>query len=187
MSILSSRSRSWQSSDDLDEPIGGSPTLSMPDDWTLSTAWQRAQDEEDRGGPINDAERMVRLSGSESVHRVTWALRGRTLIADCGCRGHQYHGGWCAHVASLWWAWVRGEIVVSHLDTGREYPLPPTWLRLDDDPARYDDLAPAQLDAYLACQLGDVGVREYARQTGRAPGTLGNHLRRARETLEGDR
>ena len=178
---------SWQPSDDLDDGIGAPSTLSMPEDWTLSTAWQRAQREDDAGGPINDAERMVSLSGGDSPHRVTWALRGRTLIAECDCRGHQYHGGWCAHVASLWWQWVRGEIVVSHLDTGRDYSEPPSWLRLDDDPERYDDLNPAELDAYLHCQLADAGVREYARRTDRAPGTLGNLLRRARETLEGGR
>jgi len=184
---MSHRSPSWEPSGDLDDPIGGPPTLSLPDDWTCSTAWKRAQTEQDHGGPITDAERLVFLSGSESPHRVTWALRGRTLIADCDCRGHLCHGGWCAHVASLWAQWSRGEIVVDHLETGRQFPLPPTWLRLDDDTERYDDLPPAQLDAYLACQLGDTGVREYARETGRAPGTLGNHLRRARETLEGER
>jgi hypothetical protein len=184
---MSRAADSWESSDDLGDPVGGSSTLSMPDDWDISTAWKRAQTECDRGGPINDAERMVYLSGSETPHRVTWALRGRTLIAECDCQGHRYNSGWCAHVASLWAQWCRGEIVVSHLDTGRKFPLPPTWLRLDDDSERYDELPPAQLDAYLACQLGDVGVREYARQTGRAPGTLGNHLRRARDTLEAER
>ena len=184
---MSLRSPSWEPSDDLDVEIGGPSTLSMPDDWTLSTAWQRAQSEADAGGPINDAERMVALSSGDSPHRVTWALRGRTLIAECDCRGLRFHDGWCAHVASLWWQWTNGEIVVSHLHTGRDYPEPPSWLRLDDDPDRFADLTPAELDAYLHCQLGSLGVREYARQTDRKPGTLGNLLRRARETLEADR
>ena len=183
---MSLGSRSWQESDDLPNQIGGPPTLSMPDDWTLSTPWQRAQREDDEGGPINDAERMVNLSGSDYAHRVTFALRGRTLVADCDCKAHRFND-WCSHVASLWWQWSRGEIIVTHLGTGRDYPQPPAWLRLDDDPTAYDDLSPAELDAYLTCELGDVGVREYADLSGRAPGTLGNLLRRARDELGGVR
>jgi len=175
----------WQPSDDLPGQIGGPPTLSMPDDWTLSTAWQRAQTESDRGGAVNDAERVVYLSDGDEMHRCLWALQGRTLVADCDCQGHKYNGGWCAHLASLWWQWVRGGIVVSHLDTGRQYPAPPAWLQLDDDPTDYDHLTPAELDAYLTCELGSVGVREYARLSGRSPGTIGNLLADAREKTGG--
>jgi len=83
---------------------------------------------------------------------------------------------------------VRGGILVSHLDTGRDYPAPPSWLSLDDPAGRdaYDHLTPAELDAYLTCELGDLGVREYADTTGRAPGTVGNLLRRAREKMGGE-
>ena len=182
---MSLGSRSYQSSEDLPRRVGGPSTLSMPDDWTLSTAWQRAQSEADSGGPINDAERMVVLSDGEGVHRVTWALKGETLLADCDCRGYRYHD-WCAHVAALWWQWVRGQIVVTHLDTGREYPTPPAWLSLDGR-TDYDDLTPAELDAYLTCDRGATGVREYADLTGRSPGTVGNLLGRARDSLGGDR
>jgi hypothetical protein len=144
---MSLGTRNWQPIDDLDEQVGGPPTLSMPDDWTLSTAWQRAQEEDDQGGPVNNAERMVALSGGDSPHRVTWALKGRTLIAECDCPGYQYHDGWCAHVASLWWRWINAEIVVSHLDTGRDYPQPPAWLDLDGR-TDYETLTSAELDAY---------------------------------------
>jgi len=72
----------WEPSDDLDHQVGDPEALSMPDDWTLSTPWQRAQKESDEGGPINDAERMVYLSGSDYPHRVTFALRGRTLVTE---------------------------------------------------------------------------------------------------------
>lgn len=184
---MSLGSRTWQPSDDLPNRLGGPPTLSMPEDWTLSTPWQRAQEETDEGGPFNDAERMVYLSGSDYPHRVTFALRGETLLADCDCKAHRFNDGWCAHVASLWWQWTRGRIVVSHLDTGREYPEPPAWLTLDDDPTAYDHLTPAELDAYLTCDLGEMGVREYADLSGRAPGTVGNLLRRARDSLGGIR
>jgi len=179
-------SRSWQPSDDLPDRLGGPPTLSMPDDWTLSTPWQRAQEETDEGGPVSDAERMVYLSESDNPHRVTFALRGRTLLADCDCKAHRFNDGWCAHVASLWWQWTRGRIVVSHLGTGRDYPEPPAWLRLDDDPTDFDDLAPAELDAFLTCDLGEMGPREYADVSGRVPGTIGNLLSRARDKLGGE-
>ncbi len=178
--------QSWGPSDDLPNRLGGTPTLSMPDDWTLSTPWRRAQEEADKGGPINHAERMVFLSGSDSPHRVTFALDGADLLAKCDCRAHQFND-WCSHVASLWWQWVTCEIVVHHLDTGREYPAPPCWLSLNDcTDLPTDDLTPAELDAYLTCDLGDVGVREFARYTGRAPGTVGNLLERAREKTVGE-
>lgn len=184
---MSRASSPWQPSDDLPQQIGGPSTLSMPEDWTLSTSWQRAQRESDDGGPINDAERLVYLTESETPHRVLWALQGRTLLAECDCQGHQYNDGWCAHVASLWWQWVRGDVVVTHLDTGRQYPEPPAWLRLDDDPTAYEQLTPAELDAYLTCDLGSLGVREYARRSGRSPGTVGNLLGAARKEMEGRR
>lgn len=184
---MSSQSRTWDSRYPLPQQIGGPPVLSRPTDWTLSTAWQRAQEEQDDGGPINDAERIVCLSDGEGRHRVLWALKGQTLLAGCDCDGYHYHDGWCAHVASLWWQWVQSEIVVNHLDTGREYPAPPAWLRLDDsaDPSHFDNLTPAELDAYLTIDEAGVGVREYARHTDRAHGTLTNLLRRARDKLRG--
>jgi len=184
---MSLGSRSWEPSDDLEPRLGEPPSLSMPDDWTLSTPWERAQTEHDKGGPINDAERMVFLSESDKPHRVTFALRGRTLVTECDCPAWTFHD-WCSHVAACWWRWSRGRILISHLDTGRNYPRPPSWLRLDDDRGRtaYDHFTPAELDAYLTCELGEMGVREYARHTGRSPGTVGNLLRWARDKTGGE-
>ena len=184
---MSTESATFERSTTFDDRLGDPDRLRFPEDWTLSESWQRAQQESDSGGPINDAERMVYLSGSEEPHRVTFALRGRTLVVDCDCKGHRFNDGWCSHVASLWWQWVRGEIEVNHLDTSRSYPTPPAWLTLDEsiDPSEFDELTPAELDAYLTCELADVGVCEYARFTGRAHGTLTNLLRRARDTLGG--
>jgi len=185
---MSIESRGYVESDDLPDRLGGPSPFSMPEDWTLSTPWQRAQEETDHGGPINDAERMVMLDEGDP-HRVTWTLKGRTLLAECDCTGYEFHGGWCAHVASLWWQWVRGEIIVSHVDTGREYATPPAWLRLDDPaPTALDHLTPAETDAFLTVDLTDeVGVRDYARLTDRSPGTVGNLLRRARDKVGGSR
>lgn len=54
------------------------------------------------------------------------------------------------------------------------------WSQFSTDLQR---LSPAQRKAYLACVEGDYGVREFARETGRSPGTVGNHLQRARDRL----
>lgn len=47
-------------------------------------------------------------------------------------------------------------------------------------------LTAAEQDAYEAVTTGDFGVREYARKTGRSPGTVGNLLARARDRLDGE-
>ncbi|GGN92760.1 helix-turn-helix transcriptional regulator [Haloarcula pellucida] len=49
------------------------------------------------------------------------------------------------------------------------------------------DLSPlteAEREVFEAVGMGQYGPREYARETGRAPGTVGNLLRRAREKVE---
>ncbi|WP_115863358.1 sigma factor-like helix-turn-helix DNA-binding protein [Halorussus litoreus] len=45
-------------------------------------------------------------------------------------------------------------------------------------------LSRAERQAYLACAEGETGVREFARETGRSPGTVGNLLGRARDKLD---
>jgi hypothetical protein len=186
---MSSRPRApqWDASDDLPDRLGGTPTFPMPapGDLTGSTPWERAQTEQRSGAPINDAERTVQL-GDGGHHRVTFALKGRTLLAECDCHGFE-HGQWCVHLASLWWAWTRGEIAASHLDTGRDYDAPAAWLRLDDPvPTALDELTAAETDAFLTVDLADVGVRQYARMTDRSPGTVGNLLRWARDKVGGE-
>ncbi|NLV08743.1 RNA polymerase subunit sigma-24 [Halomicrobium mukohataei] len=46
-------------------------------------------------------------------------------------------------------------------------------------------MTPAELDAFLHCDVADAGVRSFARRTDRSPGTVGNLLRSAREKLGG--
>lgn len=181
---MSLQQRQWQASDDGPDLLGGTPVFALPDDLTANTSYERAQREDVTASPVNEAEWVVTLSGGEGYHRVTWGLRGRTLVADCSCKGHQYHD-FCAHVAAMWTVWVRGHLTVQHLDTGRRYDAPPAWLRLDtpDERDAYDALTAAELDAYLTCDCAGVGVREYARRSGRSPGTVGNLLGWAREKL----
>lgn len=192
MSIEQPVTPDWEPSEALASRLDPPRGLHFPEDWTMSESWQRAQTERDRGGRLgNDAERMVWLENGDP-HRVVFALSGDTLRAECSCDGYRYHG-FCAHLASCWWRWVRGRLVVSHLDTGREYRHPPSWLWVSDDDLGIEadsrrerdlsGLTPAQLDAYLTCDLGGVGVRAYARATDRSPGTVGNLLTRARENV----
>ncbi|WP_267162954.1 SWIM zinc finger family protein [Halovenus salina] len=179
----------WSADTDaVDEQLGEPSPLRFPDEFEFSTSWERAQTEADEGGPLNDAERMVYLEESSKPHRVVFVLDGARLRARCPCAGYHYRD-WCAHVASLWWQWVRGEIVVTHRQTGREYEMPPRWLRFGEhrhavEEEAVDGLTSAELDAYLTCDLGDAGVREYARLTDRSPGTVGNLLGRARQKVD---
>lgn len=46
-----------------------------------------------------------------------------------------------------------------------------------------EDLTEAEKDAVMAVDLGPYGVREYARETGRSPGTVSNLLTRARRKV----
>lgn len=47
------------------------------------------------------------------------------------------------------------------------------------------ELTEAEREAYNACELGDMGPREYARFTDRSPGTVSNLLKRARKKIGG--
>lgn len=42
------------------------------------------------------------------------------------------------------------------------------------------ELTTAEREVYAAVEQGEYGMREYARETGRSPGTVGNLLDRAR-------
>ena len=48
------------------------------------------------------------------------------------------------------------------------------------------DLPDSEREVFEAVEQDGYGVREYARKTGRAPGTVGNLLRRARRRLDQD-
>lgn len=158
----------------------------MPEDLTGDTSWERAQTEQDQGGILNHAERLVFLEGSDGPQRLVFCLTGSALRCKCPCESFTYRD-WCAHVASCWWRWVRGKIDVYHVETGRVYRDPPPWLRLGQtaniDEEQLRELPPKRLEAWLHCEYGPEGVRDFARRSDRAPGTVGNHLRWAREAV----
>ncbi|MFC6953517.1 hypothetical protein [Halorubellus litoreus] len=118
------------------------PTITFPDDWTMSTAWERAQRAAAICAPTGPAAFRVLMGyidhdGHGDEHEVTFTIYDGDLIADCSCAGfsHSPHRHWCAHVARLWWEWVRDDLAVTDLDTRRVHTSPPWWLRVDDHDA----------------------------------------------------
>ncbi|WP_436934996.1 SWIM zinc finger family protein [Halovenus marina] len=176
----------------LAKRVGTPPAFEIPDTvdgkpWTLSTSWYRAVAEDADVSPVRDAEWMVSMETSEDYHRLVFVLDQATLRAECSCAGWT-HRDWCPHVATLWWRWVRGQLQVTHYQTGHEYETPPEWYQHGERDVQIQvsrGMTSAELDAYLTCELGQTGVREYARKTDRAPGTIGNLLRRARNKAGG--
>jgi hypothetical protein len=81
------------------------------------------------------------------------------------CKGHTFNDGPCAHLFAVWNHTLRYEQrareIVDNLDV----------------------LGECQREVWLRVEHGDYGVREYARLTGRAPGTVGNLLASARDKL----
>ena len=132
----------------LNRRLGSPDRLRFPDGWTMSTSWQRAQSADAMTERVTPAEWDV-LLGSGDCHRVLFTLLDGDVRAECDCAGHK-HRTWCAHVARLWWRWVRGDLVVVDLDSGSRFQTPPEWVRVDDaeapDPAPTADSRRAVAD-----------------------------------------
>jgi len=120
-----------QAAASIERQLGEPPRLRFPDNWTFTSSWERAQREPDTGGPVSPAERVV-LLGEGKPHRVLFAIYDGALRAECDCESYRYRG-WCAHVASCWWRWVRSDLSVVDLDTGETHVSPPWWLSVGGD------------------------------------------------------
>lgn len=120
----------------VENRVGEPPRLTFPEDWTNSTSWKRAQAAPAECGPANAAEFDVLMGYTDgrddlAHHRVLFVLLDGSLRAECPCNGYSYRG-FCAHVAYLWWRWVRSDLAVTDLDSGKTHLSPPWWLSVPD-------------------------------------------------------
>jgi hypothetical protein len=120
----------------LERQLGEPSRLSFPEDWTLSSSWQRAQAAPAVVGPVNAAEFDVLLGYVDrddwgDRHRVLFAIYDGEIRAECDCEAHRWRD-WCAHIAHLWWRWSRDDLGVVDLDTDKTHLSPPWWLTVDD-------------------------------------------------------
>lgn len=95
---------------DVQNRVGKPPKFRFPEGCTNSTSWKRAQAAPAECGPANAAEFDLLMGYTDSNdlvhHRVLFALLDGSLRAECPCDGYAYRG-FCAHVAYVWWRWVR--------------------------------------------------------------------------------
>ena len=115
------------------------PTMTFPDDWTMSSSWQRAQLAPAKCEPTGPAAFRVLMGyidhdGHGDEHEVTFAIHDGQLVVEGSCAAFK-HRHWCAHVALLWLKWTRDDLCVTDLDTRRVHTAPPWWLRVDDHDA----------------------------------------------------
>lgn len=105
--------------------------LSFPSGWESSTSWQRAQSRKNAKNPVNEKEWIVKC-GDGDRHRVGFYVSESTPMVQCDCNGYHYFGI-CAHILYLWWMWVRGEAVITDIDTGKQLCYPPAWIEIGDN------------------------------------------------------
>lgn len=114
----------------------GPKPIQFPTGWTQTGSWRRAQSSPSTVGPISPETYRLMLGYPNSAdigepYRVTFAILDGDLVVECACDSYHYRQ-WCAHVAHLWWRWVRDRLVVVDLDTGRSHRTPPVWLSVGD-------------------------------------------------------
>ena len=151
---------------------------------TDDTSWTKATSE-------SDIERLSKLGwkvqspNGEEWHHVVLARRDGALIGACDCKGFEYNPGPCVHLCAVRKeAWLTANCGRDGLDVnGRPIRICDID-EADEAEQRYWYLTDLQREAYLNCDLGDMGVREYQREKGySSPGTVSNRLKVAREKV----
>ncbi|WP_199242191.1 hypothetical protein [Halorubrum sp. SD626R] len=152
---------------------------------TDDTSWKNAVPYESDIQTVSRLAFKVRSPDGEAWHHVILARESGAHVGLCDCKGWEHNDGPCVHLCAVRKAaWSCTKLCTKHTDiNGREVRI----CDLDAvDPAerRYPYLTDKQRDAYLRCDLGDMGVREYQRKQGySSPGTVSNRLRKAREKV----
>lgn len=181
---MSSTHSAFEAAGRVDTQIGESinfERLAGTDD----TSWVKAAS---NGSDIKCVSRLafkVRSTNGSEWHHVVLAREGDHHVGLCDCKGWEYNDGPCVHLCAVRQeAWLTANCGRDATDVnGRP-------IRICDldaaDPAerRYPYLTEKQREAYLACELGNKGVREFQREQGySSPGTVSNRLRVAREKV----
>lgn len=146
------------------------------------TSWKKAVPYQSDIEQISRLGYKVRSPNGEEWHHVVLAAERDNHVGLCDCKGWEYNDGPCVHLCAVRkaaWTGVTPERDIN----GRTIRI----CNLDAvDPAerRYPYLTDKQREAYLRCDLGDMGVREFQRKKGySSPGTVSNRLRVAREKV----
>lgn len=146
------------------------------------TSWKKAVPYQSDIEIVSRLGFKVKSPNGEEWHHVVLASEGDHHVGLCDCKGWEYNDGPCIHLCAVRKAAWTG-VTPDRDINGRT-------IRICDldavDPAerRYPYLTDKQRDAYLKCDLGDTGVREYQReQDYSSPGTVSNRLRVAREKV----
>ena len=131
---------------DVENEIGEPRKLRFPIAWNYSSSWKRAVSDPVHAEPIDHRSWRIYMGGKP--HRTEMFIHEGAVRVICDCNGFRYNRAWCAHVAVVWWLWVRRRIHVADLQADRRYRSPPPWIRVDDaDAARADGGRPTHAHA----------------------------------------
>ncbi|MFC7204742.1 hypothetical protein ACFQJC_14575 [Haloferax namakaokahaiae] len=143
-------------------------------------SWTRADPFKAIIDPISTYGWRVKLPDGD-IHTVALAKQRDRFVGRCDCKGFQFHDGACAHLCTIRKADF-GDVPDIYGD-----PVSISSTEVRDEPPKPDltVLTYAERNAFVACRMGGVGVREYQRECEySSPGTVSNLLRRAEDKLE---
>lgn len=155
-------------------PLAGSDDTS----WTKATS----ESEIERLSKIGWS---VRSPDGEEWHHVVLARRDGAHVGACDCKGFEYNRGPCVHLCAVRKeAWGTANFCRDMVDINGRVIRLCDLDDADDAEQRYWYLTDLQREAFLKCDLGEMGVREYQRSKGySSPGTVSNRLNVAREKV----
>ena len=147
--------------------------------WTKAVAYQ------------SDIERLsklgwkVRSPDGDEWHHVVLVRQDGTHVGICDCKGFEYNRGPCVHLCALRKAaWGNARLCRTETDINDRPIRIADFNDTTEAERRYPYLTDLQREAYLNCDRGDMGVREYQRDKGySSPGTVSNRLKVAREKV----
>ena len=151
---------------------------------TDDTSWKKAVPYESDIETVSRLAFKVKSPEGENWHHVVLAREGDNHVGICDCKGWEYNDGPCVHLCAVRKAAWKG--VTPERDINGRVVRICDLDAVDPAERRYPYLTDKQREAYLACELGDTGVREFQRDEGySSPGTVSNLLARAERKIDG--